>query len=679
VPFSEIALIFRWIVPLWALGWLVLPLSARLLPFLPDQGLATGRIIAIGVLSLLTFWGAATHLVSLSFAPFALVLTPLLVGIGWRNAAFRAQIVGHRRNFLLSDAVFLLTFGFFLWVRLRNPSAGDLEKPMDIALLSAAMRAEFLPFENFWLAGEAFTNYYYFGPLMAANIARTLQTPPYLAYNLVQPLWCAFFVSTLWSLGAALAKSSKVGVGVAFLVALGGHFEPLRQIWQNGQLWPLDWWKTSRVIENTINEYPAFTMLTGDLHAHFYALSLAAAHFCLCFGILKAESPRLRSVLLLLGGVFLGIFALTNTWDVPLYGILWLSCALPSWKNAHWTPRNLQAFAIALLLVPLVALPYFLKFKAQVSGVVVDFWFPDLASFALLWGSWWLLAFWTLDASASDEKVSVEAVFRRFLIAVGIVALLFPFVFYLRGAFGDGALRHQDTVFKFGLQAWLLLGTGLAAQAGFRLNAWLKSTNWPLRLASATAMLAFFAIISLAPLCVAWTRTVRDAPRDALGNSILSLNAAHFLPPDELAGIEWLRRNARNGESVVEMVNRDPNGVPVGDYNPSVGRVAAFSGVPSVLGWPQHVGMWGGSWQDINQRAQLIETIYRWPNSRDGVKSLGESGATFVFIGAQERAQNGGILGIEVGKNGLSVARHWENSAFNPPQILRFQALMQSN
>ncbi|MBW3635675.1 MAG: hypothetical protein KY445_04295, partial [Armatimonadetes bacterium] len=499
------------------------------------------------------------------------------------------------------------------------------------------------------------------------------------AYNLAQPLFCALFASVLWSLGAALGKSSKVGLFVVFLVALGGHFEPLRQIAQSGQIWPLDWWKTSRVIENTINEYPAFTLLVGDLHAHFYALSLAVTHFCLCLGLLKADSARLRSVLLLLGGVFVGLFALTNTWDAPLYGLLWLGCALWSRRSHPWTAGNLQALVGAMVLAPLVALPYFLRFKSQVSGVAFDFWVPDLASFALLWGSWWMLGFWALLMPSGEEEPSPEAIFRGFLMAIGVVALLFPFFFYLRGYFGDGDFRHQDTVFKFGLQAWLLLGIGIAAEAGFRFRHWWKSAIWPLKFASATTTLAFFAVVSLAPLCVAWARAVGSAARDAQGNVILSLNAARFLGDEELAGIEWLRRNAASGDSVVEAVATDPSGQPIGDYDASSGRVAAFSGVPSVLGWPQHVWMWGASWDDINRRAALVKGIYRGSTPQARLKALRQSGAIWIFTGAREWGQYGPALPFEIGTNGISAARRWGDSPQNPPQILRFEHSTGSN
>ncbi len=676
MTFSEIALVFRWILPLWALGWLVLPLSGRLFTALPDRGLAAGRIVALVLIGVAAFWGAATHLISLQWTPLLLILAPLAIATGWKSAHFRASLRSNWRAFLLSDAVFLLAFAAFLWVRLRHPEANDLEKPMDMALLSASMRAEFLPFQNPWFAGQDFTNYYYFGPFLGALLGRTLATPPYLAYNLVQPIFCALFLSSLWSLTAALTKSRKIGVLAMLLVGVGGHFEPLRQWSQSGHPWPLDWWKTSRVIDNTINEYPAFTLIVGDLHAHFIAFSLAATHFCVCFCLLKAQSERQRSILLLLGGALLGVFALTNTWDVPFYGILWLGCALSA-RKVSWTRANNFAFIVAMALVPIVALPYFLKFKAQVSGVVFNPWMPDLFSFTLLWGSWWMLGFWALTLNAGEEKPSVEAILRRLLLGIGALALLFPFVFYLRGVFGDGDLRHQDTVFKFGLQAWLLLGTGIACEAGFRFKQWWRGAKMPFRFAAVGTGGAFFGVVGLAPACVLWTRTVRDAPQDAIGKPILSLNAARFLPPEDLAGAEWLRLHARPGESVVEAVGSDGNGNPGGDYNPDFGRIAAFSGVPCVVNWPQHIAGWGAPYPEIQRRAALVHRIYESTyDSQEPAASMKKLGSTYLFLGAREWNQ-AAARHFELPTSGLERVRSWNGFGYVPngaaPQILRLK------
>jgi uncharacterized membrane protein len=255
---------------------------------------------------------------------------------------------------------------------------------------------------------------------------------------------------------------------------------------------------------------------------------------------------------------------------------------------------------------------------------------------------------------------------------VGLVALLFPFCFYIRGAFGDGDLRHQDTVFKFGLQAWLLLGTGVAAEVGFRASAWWKEQKVPVRAIAAPVAALFGLVLALAPLCVAWTRAVRDAPTDESGKHILSLNAARYLPEDEQKGIEWLRQNARPGETVLEAVGRNDDGSVGGDYNASFGRVAAFSGVPSYLGWPQHVSVWGAPWDEVLARAETVGAVYQGADDAGVLAALQKSGTTYVFLGNSEWMQGAGAQRLSRGVGKWQSAQRFGENQFSA-QILRFE------
>ena len=299
MDFSTLALILFWLAVTTALGHAALPLSRRIFTNLPDGGLAAGRVLLLVLMTLCAFELSILHIASLQLAPLLFVSVP--VGLWWRfargNDEFRHWRREHRRELWISDAIFLLAYLAFLWIRLRYPVVSDMEKPMDAALLGSAARAGWLPFVNPWMSGVPFTNYYYFGPLMAGTLARTLATPTYLAYNLIQPLFCALFISTLTALCAAVTRSWWRGAWAMAIVALCGHFEPLRQASEGGfsPLSPssLDWWKTSRVIEGTINEYPIFTMILGDAHAHFYALSLAALFFSLCWALF-ASTPQIQ-------------------------------------------------------------------------------------------------------------------------------------------------------------------------------------------------------------------------------------------------------------------------------------------------------------------------------------------------------------------------------------------------
>jgi len=785
VDFSSLLLILCWLIPLWLLGWLVLPLARQIFVNLPDSGLAAGRTLSIVLLSLLAFWGASFHVLPLTLAPLLFFGLPLLCA-AWTlrtplaRVTFRQWMQEHRRALIASDLIFIAAFAFFLWIRLRHPETNDLEKGMDVALMSALERTRFLPAENPWFSGTPFTNYYYFGHLMGALLARTLGTPITYAYNLIFPAFCAFFIAPLWSLCTALTGSLQRGTIAMSMVALCGHFEPLRQ-WAKHDpgtaqdLFRLDWWSTSRVIPDTINEYPIFTTSIGDAHAHFFALALASTFFCGCYALFAPHAfpvstassasrfpawlDRRRIVLLLLG-ILLGTFWLTNTWDLPLYGGLALLCALwtlPVWYSGHSVEAKLEEEAISsnsnnkkkspktnhsktknqkpkadsqskasetpiadsststrppdivaellwvfapLPLARLVAAPYLQLFQPQISGVVREFYSPPGYEFLLLWagflGLWilalgarqhrnyWVSAFAILgiavllgreylslslviaaltltllstfvnglpfektptDSVKAEQVEPISYTFAKLMAFCGLLALLGPMLFYIKGVFGDGPNRHQDTFFKFGVQAWLLLGTAAVCLAISSFCTLLRSHR-AVQWIGGIAWAALWSIPVMCAACVVWTRTVRDAPReppgDPNGQFILSLNAARFLPPAEQSAIEWLRDHAKAGDTLLEAVAQ-PQG-PGADYNASYGRVAAFTGVPTAVAWPQHLNGWGIPYDDmnghdsINKRSETIRRIYAWPDNQSGLAALQQLGVRYVFVGSTERS-----------------------------------------
>lgn len=714
-----------WFIVFWLLGWLCLPVVKPVFASLPDAGLAAGRILFLALLALVLYWAASCRVVSLSYEPYFFWITPLLGLWPLRTRAARAEfkiwLRENRRALLFSDAVFAVSFGFFALVRARHPELNDLEKLMDIALLSSLARTEWLPVENPWFSGSALTNYYHFGPFIGALPVRAFATPLPIAYNLVQPVFCALFLSVLWALGAALSGSRWRGVVVVIFVALLGHFEPVRQ-WKNPlpyadiNLARLDWWSTSRILPDVeptkmpdgkeippspleygrlwkelpkapwttnidhkwfaISEYPAFTLFVGDLHAHFYALPLSALLFCLCFSLFGARERR-RWQLLILIGLVLGVFAMTNTWDVPLYALLALSCALfGALPQARRRPILLAQSWIFLPLVPWAAFPYLLHFKPQVSGVEFEIWPPAPLPFVLLWGGWLALWFFYVlpyvPRENSDNRsaywifatvvlvalgavipstalvlcalaLTIYAIFLRkkrdwhvhqFLLLcgfVGLLCVLVPQIGWVHGFFA-GALRHQDTVFKFGLQGWLMLA--LAGSAGvLRL---IGETAKPQRYWR-FAILAVCAIIpALCSLSVLWTRAVRDAPRDASGHFLLSLDGARWVPASDRAALDWLQKASRPGDRVLEAVGQNEQGGIGGDFG-STGRVSALTGLSTPLGWPQHVWMWGEDYGKTARRWETVRRIYEWPKDGSASEELRALNVQWVFIGSEER------------------------------------------
>src|SRR5205807_6339325 len=121
----------------------------------------------------------------------------------------------------------------------------------------------------------------------------------------------------LWKLGGDLAPSSG---GVARLAA------GLLAVAQGKPFPILDFWRSTRFIgpedPGPIHEFPYFTFLYGDLHAHQLALPLTVAVLIVAVNVarsLRADPARVPWPSLVIGGVLVAMLRATNTLDFPPY------------------------------------------------------------------------------------------------------------------------------------------------------------------------------------------------------------------------------------------------------------------------------------------------------------------------------------------------------------------------
>ncbi|MCI0519219.1 MAG: DUF2298 domain-containing protein, partial [Chloroflexi bacterium] len=331
-----------------------------------------------------------------------------------------------RRYFLAVEALFLAFFLLDLLIRLGNPDLWHPwkggEKPMDFAYFNAVLKSTSFPPYDPWYAG-GYLNYYYYGFVLAGTLVKLLGIAPSIAYNLILPTMFALIALGAFSLGWNLfhreaaaeirpAVSPYLPAGAAALgMALLGNLGMARMIFQGYQRlaapggviegaalltrwgWAMkgalmaftgdalpyalgDWyWIPSRVIPapgdvEPITEFPFFTVLYGDPHAHLFALpiTLLAVSFALAvvLGRFRKVSALSLAGLFALGGLAIGALKPTNTWDYYTY--LTLGCvaviyaardADPTWlKNRlgalpETSRRVLLALGGALLLVGL--------------------------------------------------------------------------------------------------------------------------------------------------------------------------------------------------------------------------------------------------------------------------------------------------------------------------------------
>jgi YYY domain-containing protein len=220
----------------------------------------------------------------------------------------------------------------------------------------------------------------------------------------------------------------------------------------------------------------------------------------------------------------------------------------------------------------------------------------------------------------------LAARFAVLLALAGLGLTLVVEFFYLRDLFG----MRMNTIFKVYFQAWVLLGCASA------FGVW-----WVLRFARGVGWAVFAATATLA-VAAGLVYPVMAVPSRAAGfrgPPVLDAAASfsgeiphHWTArPDDWAAIRWLQENASAPVPPV-ILEAGAGGYEI------AGRVSAFTGFPTLLGWTNHEGQWRGSQAEINRREPVIQEIYTTPSAERALELLREWKVQYVVLGEAERA-----------------------------------------
>lgn len=341
-----------WYVNMQLLALAALPLTMRVSSRLHDRGYALAKALGL-VLTCYITWVLAHRV--MPFQQRTVVVAMLVVAtisfiglsLGWRGIAgfFRR----HWGLVLIYELIFLLSFGLMLSVRALSPNItyviqdSAAEKFTDFAILNGLLTSRWFPPHDPWLSGETI-NYYYFGHFMWASLIKLGSYRPEVGFNLALASIFAYTCIQSFSLGYNLTRRIGLGFLALFLVAFASNIDGLFQLlgiagaWIEGPLksgshpWysAFDFWRSSRAIENTINEFPAFSFVLGDLHAHLSSLVIFLAALLLLVQIWRSVSGE-RSLLqyevwhldeLFLASLLAGALYAANAWDAITFSAL---------------------------------------------------------------------------------------------------------------------------------------------------------------------------------------------------------------------------------------------------------------------------------------------------------------------------------------------------------------------
>jgi YYY domain-containing protein len=702
-------------------GLAAAPLAGLAFGRLPGSGLGFGKPLGVLLVTWLVWIAASLGIASygtglIAGAGAVVLLAGVLAALRQRSLARRLRSAGSpeqgggrrarrlaarafpahdpaRRSLLLgAEAVFAVVFAGAALLVAYSPDVWGTEKPMDMAFVNAINASSSFPPHDPWMSGEPL-NYYYLGHLAMAMPAHVLGTAPDVGYNLAVALIVALtatavftFAGTLWAAARATApavRGGPVATGVAAVIVclILGNLAGVKA-WLDAAAPPggYDWFAPSRVIPHAINEFPYFSFLLGDLHAHLLALPFTVLALGFALQVVLA-GPRGDAVLrgaaeALAAGLAIGALYAINSWSYPVAAGMLVLAVLAWLRDPRSRGRRTYALVwtgLVLVASVVLLLPFWLNFDPAARGFALV---RDHAPFArylgrqaLIYGllAWillaafagrllaarhpWRVAGWgaavallggTLLALAdlagpavivALALIALGALFSRrigaaervlwLLIAAGYACVAIPDVVYLRDAFDGGPLERMNTIFKFGYQGWLLLAIAAACVLPWA-AAWLGRRTWPVWAAGTAVALLLGAVYPYAG-----TYARKDGFRRA--PTLDGLGWLRERAPGDPAAIDWLRAHTPGDAVVLEGFGPDYSAF-------GHGRISTFTGRATVLGWAGHELQWSHA---PGSRQADVKTLYTTTDDATARRLIARYGIGYVVAGPIERTDYG--------------------------------------
>jgi YYY domain-containing protein len=685
-----------WFITVEFLSLIFLPVTFFLFKNLPDRGYAFGKALSILFVSFILWILSNMHV--LPNEQWAIILIVVLLAAGSsvlfrrRRSEIKEYVAQNRGVIIATEAVFISAFILYSVIRSHNPEIAGTEKPMDFAFLNAIMRTDYFPPQDPWLSGFNINNYY-FGHMMMATLTKFTGISTAVSFNLSLALIFALAAAGSFSIVYNLVKlchkgsKSAIGFGIiaaVFLLILGNlegalemgyahgagsqgfwswvNINGLQNPYHSGSWYPSEWWwwwHASRVISpvggiDTITEFPYFSFLLGDMHAHILAMPFVLLSLAVILNLFAAQEPiglgwlKKNIAPFILIVICIGSLGAIHTWDLPIYlfifvAVIWIQTRIrhgmePWWKS--WGLIGVITVAGAILFY----LPFYLNMNSPISGI--SLWKgPDarLLHQIIIWGlflfigvsflvaqsrgilksslwrvgaitfgvSLFLWIAWAVAVAATGGGVNIGI---RFAYSIPPIVLLTMVVLI---AFKEIKKENANISVIFAL---LLIFTGLLLVYGCGLfyvnDGWFGRMNTVFRFYYQSWIL--FAIASafgLYYICRHWqvsrvrgyiikscwwftlTLLLLSALLYPIASTWSRTNA--FSSNPTLDGLAYLKVSNPSEYEAIAWINDNVDGTPVileavGGVYSNYGRVSELTGLPTVLGWEQHERHWRG-------------------------------------------------------------------------------------
>ncbi|HJJ47754.1 MAG TPA: DUF2298 domain-containing protein [Methanocorpusculum sp.] len=639
---SQILTVLVWII---VIKFCQLALYPYLKPALKDIAYGLAYPVSIVLLTFVSWYLGMAHLpVQLSLLLF-LALGACAV---WKKQYSRDDL---KKN-LKWDMVFLAGFVLFLIIRFVTPGIiPSGEKIMDSAILASIMNNPVVTPADAWYAGESLSIYYYLGHWTFAVLGILSFGAAPVVFNLMIPTVVGLAAVSLFAIGRLILKNRHWLPILVLLIPTPALFVSFFK----GLGILGSWWASTRVIGDgaTINEYPLFSFLWGDPHAHVLGCFNQVLFICLLLVMLtqwKTLPAYGRYLLTILQALSLGCMPATNSWDVMIYAAVYIIVAVIVWWrdfNHKISLRAILPFAVTPVLSLLIVSPFLITMISAGGSSIQGFFFvttpSDIVEFLGVWGFFlavfilfgiktlkkypWLLiipvvlfffgygalglALFCILLLLAKKEFRPEVI----LAVIGLSVLIFMELFYLKDYMGDAYYR-MNTVFKFGFACWFILGTSAMLIIGRAFSLLRVKLSTKESIAAGVIVL-----IILVPL-LTFGGINMGYPSGTLDGSVW---IESYYPGDAKA-ISYICENLPADAKIVEAAGTS--------YEYS-SMVSAISGRDTILGWAGHETGWRSGIGNTSERMSDIREIYENPD--ECVSLMDKYGMKYIFSGSVEQ------------------------------------------
>lgn len=610
-----------WYFGLLILGFLAWPITWFIFGKTTDRGYFFSKIVGLIILAWPVWLLARLDIAPNNRAMVVMVLliialfSALWYWLNWQD--FRKFIINNWKIIFWEEIIFLVFFGLVLIFRYLDPRILDNEKIPDYMYLRTSYYSERFPAPDPWYLG--YNIVYYFGYVIMAVYAKLVGILPQIAYNLSFATTAGLMSLAVFGFLFNILKKYQWAILGVVIVCLMGNLAIFVQMWHG--LAHFDWLSVSKVIPQTINEFPYFSFLRGDLQPHLLVVPIEIMFIYAIFNFYYQANSLSHWWKILILGFLLSILFMVNSWSI-------LSCTLLLFIAFIWRywQRNesLKIITIDLAIYFIAAIifliPSLLEHSMMFRGIGLNKTWSGVPLLLEVFGFYLFLIFSFLIVYWQKQKFRNSKNWFIFtVILVGLFIVIFCELFYFKDAEiynlpvveGTGAIR-ENTIFKLYFDLWILFGLISPLIIKYFWDHYRKIKWWFI-------IAGLLIIISL--------------PYVVLGpiSRFSDVKTKHTLD-----GTAWLIENKDPRADLLEWLNKiDDSQVVVqnvGRTFSDAGLIAAYSGKPTILGWMRDEAMRRSDLSEIANRQKDVESLYFGHDEKQFLGVIQKYHVSYIFI-----------------------------------------------